>query len=223
MSDHHSTPHHDDPTDAVEAVAEETTRDDLAAVAPERVDLPPLQSLNVFATYAEPERAREAIVSLERQGIEANNISALALDTADDVTPGHESTRVTTVDKDSELLGEVGSDVGKGAAMGAVAGALGSTAIALAIPGVGAALGAGILAITAGGAMAGTGVGGFAGAVATTPATRAWEQALIDLDDGRVVVGVHTDDREVFGSACSVLSDSGALSVRQLDPEGNPV
>jgi hypothetical protein len=215
-----------DPTarDAVESVADETTTDDLEAVAPERVDLPPLQSLNVVATYDDGEGARDAIVALEREGIEAHNISALALDVPDAVEPGRESAQVTTMDKDAELLSDVGSDVGKGAAIGAVAGALGSTAVALAIPGLGAALGAGILAVTAGGAVAGTGVGGFAGAVATSPASHAaWEQALIDLKDGRVVVGVHTDDRELFDTACSVLSDSGAVSVRQLDADGNPV
>jgi hypothetical protein len=212
-----------DARDAAEAAAEETTAEDLDPVAPERSDLPPLQSYNVFATFDEGEAARDAIVAVERTGIEANNISALALDASDEVEPGKESAMVTTVDKDSEMLSDVGSDVGRGAAIGAVAGALGSTAVALAIPGVGAALGAGILAITAGGAMAGTGVGGFAGAVSTTPASRGWEQALIDLDAGRVVVGVHTDDREVFEQACSVLSDAGALSVRQFDADGEPV
>jgi hypothetical protein len=208
---------------AAENVAEETTNEDLEAIAPERSELPPLQSLNVFATFDDGERARDAIVAIERTGIEGNNISALALGAADEVEPGEESTMVTTVDKDSELLSDIGSDVGRGAAIGAVAGALGSTAVALAIPGVGAALGAGILAITAGGAMAGTGVGGFAGAMSTTPASRGWEQALVDLAHGRVVVGVHTDDRDLFEQACSVLSDAGALSVRQVDADGEPV
>lgn len=209
--------------DAAEAAAEETTSADLDPAAPERAPLPPLQTFNVFATYDDGEAARDAIVAVERTGIDANNISALALEDADEAEPGEESTRLTTVDKDSEMLKDVGSDVGRGAAIGAVAGALGSTAVALAIPGVGAALGAGILAITAGGAMAGTGVGGFAGAVSTSPASQGWEQALIDLERGRVVVGVHTDDRDVFEQACSALSDSGALSVRQFDADGNPV
>ncbi len=214
-----------DPTarDAAENVGGETSDEQLEAAAPERVELPPLQSLNVFAAYDDPDAARHAIVALERQGLEAHHISVLALDTADNVDVGSESTMVTTVDKDSEMFSDIGANAAKGAAIGAVAGALGSTAVALAIPGVGVAIGAGIVAVAAGGAFAGTGVGGFAGAVSTTPASMAWEQAFVDLKDGRIVVGVHTDDRELFDTAHGVLADSGAASVRQIDAEGNPV
>jgi hypothetical protein len=212
-----------DAHEVAEQVADDTTDDELEAVAPERVELPPLQAYNVFATFAEPDRARDAVVALERAGIEGNLISALALDRSDATEPGDESTMAATVDKDVELLKELGPDVGRGAAIGAVAGALGSTAVALAIPGVGLALGAGILAVAAGGAMAGTGVGGFAGAVSSTPATPGWEQALIDLDDGRVVIGVHTDDRETYDRAAAVLDDAHSLSVRRLDADGEPI
>jgi hypothetical protein len=117
----------------------------------------------------------------------------------------------------------VGSEAGRGAAFGAVAGALGGTAVALAIPGVGAALGAGVLAVAAGGAVAGTGVGGFAGAVSSTPASRGWEQAFIDLDDGRIVIGVHSDDPDTHDKALSILANSHALSIRQLDADGQPI
>lgn len=217
MSDTEPTP---ETEDVAEDVAEETAGDDLEPVAPERTELPSLSAFNVFATYDDPEKAKEAIVALERAGIDGTHISALALDDPDSTEPGDESTMGATVRQDSEVLSEVGSDVGRGAAIGAVAGALGGTAIAIAIPGVGAALGAGILAVTAGGAVAGTGVGGFAGAVSGTPASPGWEQALLDLDEGRIVVGVHNDDRAVFDSAADVLGDSGAMSVRSIDADG---
>jgi hypothetical protein len=206
-----------------EDVAEATTSDDLEAVAPERSDLPPLRDMNAFATFDAADPAQEAVVALERAGIDGTHISALALDSADDVDRGAESTRAATAEHDAEILREVGSDVGRGAAFGAVAGALGGTAVALAIPGVGAAIGAGVLAVAAGGAVAGTGVGGFAGAVSNTPASRGWEQALIDLDDGRIVIGVHSDDPGTHDTALSVLTNSHALSIRQLDADGQPI
>ena len=219
MSDTDPTPETDD---VAEDLAEATTDEDLEPVAPERTELPSLSAFNVFATYDDSDKAGDAILALERAGIDGTHISALALDDADSTDPGDESTRDATVRQDSEMLSEVGSDVGRGAAIGAVAGALGGTAIAIAIPGVGTALGAGILAVTAGGAVAGTGVGGFAGAVSGTPASPGWEQALLDLDDGRIVVGVHHDDREVFDSAVETFDGTGALSVRTVDPDGQP-
>lgn len=219
MSDTDPTPETDD---VAEDLAEATTDEDLEPVAPERTELPSLRAFNVFATYDDSDKAGDAILALERAGIDGTHISALALDDADSTDPGDESTRDATVRQDSEMLSEVGSDVGRGAAIGAVAGALGGTAIAIAIPGVGTALGAGILAVTAGGAVAGTGVGGFAGAVSGTPASPGWEQALLDLDDGRIVVGVHHDDREVFDSAVETFDGTGALSVRTVDPDGQP-
>lgn len=211
-----------DTEDVVEDVAEETTDEDLEPVAPERAELPALSPLNAFATYDDPDQARDAVLALERAGIDGTHISALALDATERAEPGDESTMQATVDRDSEVLSEIGSDVGRGAAIGAVAGALGSTAVALAIPGVGAAIGAGILAVTAGGAVAGTGVGGFAGAVSGTPASRGWEQALIDLEDGRVVIGVHSDDREAHDAAVGALEGTNPLSLRCLDPDGEP-
>lgn len=215
-----------EPTRETERVAEdvagETSDDTVDAVAPERSELPPLAALNAFATYDDPQRARDAVLSLERAGIDGANISALALDTTGGAEAGDESTMGATVERDRDVLGKVGSDVGHGAAIGAVAGALGGAAIAVAVPGVGTVLGAGMLAIAAGGAAAGTSVGGFAGAVAGTPSSPGWEQALIDLDDGRVVVGAHHDDRESHDAAVAALEGTGALSLRCVDPDGQP-
>ncbi|MFP3907754.1 MAG: hypothetical protein ACLFRV_03280 [Acidimicrobiales bacterium] len=205
-----------------EDVAAETSADAVEPVAPERTELPPLKALNAFATYDDPQLARDAVVSLERAGIDGANISALALDTSGRAGSGDESSMGATVERDREVLGKLGSDVGHGAAIGAVAGALGGAAIAVAVPGLGTALGAGMLAIAAGGAAAGTSVGGFAGAVAGTPTSPGWEQALIDLDDGRVVVGVHHDDRDSHDTAVAALEGTGALSLRCVDPDGHP-
>lgn len=208
---------------AAEEVADDTTSQDLEPAAPEATDLPPLRSYNVFATFDDAEAARESIIDLERTGIDAADVSALVLDTADEVDLRDGAELQATGDHDADVMETHVVDVAKGGGIGAVAGALGSAAVTLAIPGVGAAIGAGILAVSAGGAMAGAGVGAFAGAVTGTPASKGWERAIADLQDGRVVVGVHSNEAEHHNEAMSVLANAGAISVRELDDQGEPV
>ena len=212
-----------DARQAAEEIAEETTDRDLEPVAPERSDLPPLRSFNAFAAFDDAEVARTVVVDLEGTGIDGSQVSALALDRADEVEASEQSTLESTAEEDAAMVSEIGGDVAKGASIGAVAGALGGAAVAIAIPGVGAAIGAGIFAVAAGGAAAGTGVGGFAGAVSTTPASRGWEQALLDLKDGTIVIGVHTDDEEVFARGTDVLADANPATLRKLDADGEPL
>ena len=102
-------------------------------------------------------------------------------------------------------------------------GAIGGTAVALAIPGVGLAIGAGILGVAAGGAFAGTGVGAFAGAVGHTPGSRSWERALVDVGPGELVVGFHADDPDLFDRGASIIRDAAPYSFRAVDQDGEPL
>lgn len=228
-----------------EDVAADTTDRSLKTLDPEGSDLPPLREFNVFATFDDTSTAREALVALERRGIDGREISLLALhddseaDQADvDITDdgdikGTGSTveidlrqrdeLAATGDHDAEVMGEHMTHVAKGAGIGAIAGGLGTAAVLLAIPGVGVAVGAGILGAAAGGAFAGTGVGAFAGAVTSTPAAKGWQHAVADLDHGRVVVGVHSVESERHNEALGVLAGQGAISVRELDSQGEPL
>lgn len=202
--------------------AEDTGDRDLAAV--ERGELPPLRSFNAFASFDDGDDARGLILALERAGIDGRYLSAVEL--SDEVPTGTirstdlSAERDATVEEDNAALHQIGVEGAKGGALGAVLGAMGGTVVALAIPGIGTAMGAGILAVTAGGAAAGAGVGTFAGAVANTPATRSWERALVDIKRGQIVVGVHADDVEVFDTAMHLIADSSPRQVRRLDRDG---
>lgn len=230
---------------AAEEVAGDTTDRPLKTLDPEGSDLPPLREFNVFATFANTDDARGAMVALERRGIDGREISLLALHddpdaAAADVDVAHDgdiadtgstgdidlrerSDLAATGDHDADVMAEHMSHVIKGAGIGAIAGGLGTTAVLLAIPGVGLAVGAGLLGAAAGGAFAGTGVGAFAGAITTTPAAKGWQHAVADLDHGRVVVGVHTEHSKHHNEALGVLAGQGAISVREVDAEGNPL
>lgn len=210
-----------------ESIADDTTAGQLTTIDPEGSDLPPLRTYNVFATFADAAAARQAIVDLERKGIDGREISALALQ-GEDADPRQTDLREAdeldaTGAHDGEVMAEHMSHVVKGAGIGAVAGALGTAAVVLAIPGVGAAIGAGIIGAAAGGAFAGTGVGGFAGAVTSTPAAKGWQHAVADLDNGRVVIGVHTTEANHHDEALSVLASAEPISIREIDADGEPV
>lgn len=234
-----------DTRNIAEDLARDTTDRSLQTLDPAGSDLPPLREYNVFATFADAKDARGAIVALERRGIDGREISLLAMhdesesdahdpdvahdgDISDTGSTGDIDLRdrgdlAATGSHDAEVMGEHMNHVVKGAGIGAIAGGLGTTAVLLAIPGVGLAVGAGLLGAAAGGAFAGTGVGALAGAFTTTPAAKGWQHAVADLDHGRVVVGVHTEQSKRHNDALGVLAGAGAISVRELDAEGEPL
>jgi outer membrane lipoprotein SlyB len=198
----------------------------LTPEASERSELPPLRTYNVFARFDDSEKARDLILALERSGIDGRFVSAIELTDetlADSEPPDQETARREGVEEDAAFAHEITIQGAKGGTVGAALGALSGTVVALAIPGLGLAAGAGILAVTAGGAVAGAGVGTFAGALSHTPASRSWQRALVDLEHGEIVVGVHTDEQDVFDQAVSIMDDSSPRSLRRVDHEGEQV
>lgn len=199
----------------------------LTPEASERSELPPLRTYNAFARFDDPEKARDLILSLERSGIDGRYISAIEL--TEENAPASagetdaETERREAIEEDKAFAHEIVVDGAKGGSLGAVLGAIGGTAVALAIPGLGLAAGAGLLAVAAGGAVAGVGVGTFAGALSHTPASRSWQRALVDLEHGEIVVGVHTDEKDVFDKGVEILEESSPRSLRRVDHEGEVV
>ena len=129
-----------DPT-SVTAAADTTLVPDGA----ERAELPPLRHHNAFARFDESEPARDLIVAMERAGIDGRHISAVELSDAAEVDGSGtdvEREREAGIEEDAAFVHEVVADGAKGGALGAVLGAVGGTAVALAIPGVGLAVGA---------------------------------------------------------------------------------
>lgn len=211
---------------------DDVSSDDVSPHAAERGELPPLRQYNAIAVFDDGDAARHLILELERSGIDGRYISAVELTREDETertvegTPDHEAgpdpavQHQEALDEDVALVHDLGLEGAKGGVIGGVLGALGGTAVALAIPGVGLALGAGILGVAAGGAVAGSGVGVFAGAVSHTPASRSWERALVEFGHGELAVGLHTDEAEVFEQGYAIMEEAGARRLRKVDHEG---
>jgi hypothetical protein len=98
----------------------------------------------------------------------------------------------------------VGKGAATGAATGAGAGALVGIGLTL-IPGVGVLAGLGLLGMAVGGAAAGGDLGLIWGGFRKLGVSAAWEKSFIDVQAGKTVVGVHTDDRAEFERAISHL------------------
>jgi hypothetical protein len=178
---------------------------------PVEAELAPFAAYNLIGKFADASLARDAIVKLERAGIDGSKLSYLALerpDTAHDVTP----------EIDGAELGKIGNSTAKGAALGSVGGAALVVATAL-IPGIGPVAAAGLIGAALGGGAAGGVVGGIWGGFSHMAASPAWDSTFVAIREGFALVGVHSDSREEIAKAAAVLPDGGQL----FDRDGNPL
>jgi hypothetical protein len=181
---------------------------------------PPVGAHNLVATYAEVEQAREAIVSLERAGVEAGDISLLGEGVQSTAGP------VTNQDQrkaDLAATGKVGKRAGSGLVMGAVVGAvLGALGGYLAHEL--ADIGRNPVVVMLGAAIAAAAFGAFAGAfyggATGLPVSEAWADTFEDVRGGQTAVAVHSDDAGTVDRAADALSDSGALKVVRFTKDG---
>jgi hypothetical protein len=173
---------------------------------------------NVTAAFPGMDEARAGLSALERAGIESSKISLLGPRAEEAAEEADTRTR------DFEATKDVGKRVAVGAAAGsAVGGAAGFLAglAAFAIPGVGPVIGAGVWAATIGGAVAGGSVGGVVAGVGSIDVSEAWELTYQSVREGRVVVGVHSDDPEEVERAAEALHDLEPLSMHHFGSEGH--
>jgi outer membrane lipoprotein SlyB len=168
---------------------------------------------NVVATFLEPEDADRAVRALERAGVDRTDISLLGREDRLAVYQAEEKS------ESEELPGSVAKSVAitgaEGAAAGGIAGFIAGAA-AFGIPGIGPAVGAGIWAATASGAVAGSVAGGVIGGIRKTWAAR-YEDAI---KEGRVLVGVHSEDAEEVDSAERIMREAGTERTDRFDSEG---
>jgi hypothetical protein len=172
---------------------------------------------NVTAAFPDMDEARKALDALEAAGIESSKISLLG-PRAEEAAEESD-----TRSRDLEATKDVGKKVAAGAAAGtAVGGAAGFLAglAAFAIPGVGPVIGAGVWAATIGGAVAGGSVGGVVAGVGSIDVSEAWELTYQSVREGRVVVGVHSDDEEEVVRGAEVLGKLEPLSLHRFGREG---
>jgi hypothetical protein len=168
---------------------------------------------NVIATYLEPKSADEALRSLEREGIDGTKISLLGREDRLAVYQAEEESESEELPKG--VAKGVATKSAAGTAAGGIAGFIAGAA-AFGIPGVGPAVGAGIWAATASGAVAGAVAGGVMGGIQETWAAR-YDDAV---KEGRVLVGVHSDDAAEMDSAEKILREAGAERTDRFDSEG---
>jgi hypothetical protein len=168
---------------------------------------------NVVATYLEPEAVDRAVRSLEREGIDRTKVSLLGRENRLAVYQAEEESESSELPKD--VTKGVATTGAAGTAAGGIAGFIAGAA-AFGIPGIGPAVGAGIWAATASGAVAGAVAGGVMGGIRGTWAAR-YEDAI---KEGRVLVGVHSEDAAEIEAAEEIMRKEGAERTDRFDSEG---
>ncbi|HEY8490851.1 MAG TPA: low temperature-induced protein [Dehalococcoidia bacterium] len=174
---------------------------------------------NVVAVFPDMAAARDAILALERAGIEAQEISLLGRRAQE----AEAEAQTEVADRDAGVARDVTKAAAAGTAAGTAAGgALGFLAGALAfgIPGVGPVVGAGIWAATLGGAITGGSIGGLVGGTAALPQNEAWELTYESVKAGHVVVGVHSQEKADVDAAAQTLDSLAPLRLERFTAEG---
>jgi hypothetical protein len=176
-------------------------------------DLPPFAEFNAVAAFSEASAAREALLMLERAGIDGSKLSFLGLDTSDQTLDER------TSELDHAQTSFVARGTAKGGSLGTVGGAVVGGALML-IPGIGPVVGAGVLGAALGGGFFGGVLGGIWGGFNRMGASTAWEETFHEIHDGLTLVGVHTDDKAEFDRARDLLADA---RLRLFDRDGQPL
>lgn len=170
---------------------------------------------NIIAAFADFTAAQRAVEAVKDVGLRADDVSLLGKQGETVVSDDTRTQDPSAVS--STLKGTVAGAVG-GGVLGGVAGFLIGLA-ALAVPGVGPVITAGVWAAAAGGALFGAQGGGFIGAMTGASMSKARAEAYHTyLTQGRVLVGVHTDDRAQFDRALGVLVELQPVDLDRFGP-----
>ena len=164
----------------------------------------------VVAWFPGMDAAREAISSLGGSGIEAANISLLG-------APAAQAAANTDVrDADTRVTEYVAKRAVVGAMVGVAGGAFAGFlfgGLTFAIAGIGSALGPGVWVATACGAILGSVVGGLIGGESALDIAEGWELTFHPVEEGNVLVTVHSDDRYVVDRASKILETKHPVSM----------
>jgi hypothetical protein len=174
---------------------------------------------NLVAIVESLDQARDTLNKLQKQGLEAAKTSLLG-PAAEDAKEERDPTP-----KDAAVIGDVTKATAVGSVAGGAAGGLAGFVAGLAafaIPGIGPAVGTGLWISTLGGAVLGSGVGGMVGGVSSINAGEAWELTY-ELQGGRALVGVHSDDPKDIERSREVLRGEEIVSVAEFDQNGKRI
>lgn len=168
---------------------------------------------SVIATFGDVDRAREAALALEREGIEGSSVMLETPD-GDRVSPEERDTRR----EDKALSSDVGSRVGIGAVIGTIAGGVLGLVLGLLAFG-----GAGVWASTIGAAIAGGALGGVIGGVSGLGTSGAWQRTYSGISEDGIVVGVEHSDRHIIDKAERALRDLEPARLDRYDAAGQRI
>lgn len=167
-----------------------------------------LPSYNVVAVFPDVETARSALENLRSAGVDEDAISLLGRPSEDAFGAGDDQpVEPDQIGQNPGAVADATDEVGAGIAAGGGSGAAGGGLLGLAagaaitaIPGVGLAVGLGALIGAAIGAAGGATAGGILGG-----ASKFNDQFRQDVREGRVLLGVHSDDRQMVEDAKALL------------------
>ncbi len=179
-----------------------------------------LNRYNIVASYPDMAGARKAIDALQFGGVDANNISLLGerAQQASDKAAGETN---TTAREQPIVMRVLRRAIFWGIAAAIVGGVLGLilASIGLAFPAVGDSV-----AVQAGSwALFGLVGGTLVGAYSALTVSEALELTFEPVDDGNVLVGVHSEDAKGIDKATEILRSKEALSVSRFDGDGHPL
>lgn len=179
-----------------------------------------LARTNVIAAFETFDAASVALDRLADADVPNDELSLLAKDL--EMRPGEGSPKTTQAVGTSGIAKVAGAGLLASGGAGGVLGALVAAGVA-AIPGVGLAVGAAALYGALAGAATGGVAGGLIGAEASARKSMMWEQTLNPLltrvEEGLVLVGVHTDDEARAASAADILEELEPVELAQLEAD----
>jgi hypothetical protein len=179
-----------------------------------------LAHFNVVAAFDGLDRAVAAVERLQAEGVPDGELSLLGPE--HEMRPGSSEPTEAHATGSSGLAKSALAGVGAGAATGGVLGVLAGVGAA-AIPGIGLAVGAGALYGAVSGAAVGHIAGGLIGAEVGARKSMMWEQTLNPImskvEEGYVLVGVHTDEVARADHAEETLADLEPVEAARLDAD----
>jgi hypothetical protein len=174
---------------------------------------------NVIGAYIEMRDAREAIQALQFAGVEAGDIELLGERAAQAAEKADR--KAVTAPRDAGIATRIAGRAIRFGAAGAIVGAV--LGLVLAAAGIEfGRIGDSVAIQSASWATFGAVVGALAGAYSGLSIAPAWELTFEPVEDGEVLVGVHSENAREVEKAEHVLKDKGAVRVARVDANGRP-
>jgi uncharacterized membrane protein len=164
----------------------------------------------VAGTYDSQSKAREAIVLIKVYGLKNSEVSVLYSDNKGEPLLEEES----ILTSEEATTGTVA-----GATLGGILGCLAGIGT-LAIPGVGPLIAAGPIMAALAGVGVGGMIGGISGCLVNMGISEGEAEYLVNrVNEGAVLVSVHTADEEMAERAFKVLQQSGAKDIMKKNDQ----